>query len=221
MPNPPAPAELVRAESSSMSVSGQSSLQPPCPEAIPPNVVQSTPASHEVPHIESDSPGAVRDPPGGSPAPVTSAQAPVSTWPHTRLQQGIRKPKIRTNGTVRYANLTTSGEPCSVQEALDHPQWRQAMDIEYNALLKNKTWHLVSPKPRSNIIDCKWVFRVKKKADGTVDMNKAHLVAKGLKQRYDIDCEDTFSPVVKEATIRVILSIAVTKGWSLSQLDLE
>jgi histone deacetylase 1/2 len=95
------------------------------------------------------------------------------------------------------------------------------MDVEFEALIKNKTWHLVPPPRGRNIIDSKWVWKIKRKADGTVDRYKGRLVAKGYTQRYGIDYEDTFSPVVKAATIRLILSIAVSKGWSLRQLDVQ
>lgn len=95
------------------------------------------------------------------------------------------------------------------------------MDAEYMALMKNKTWRLVPPQKGRNIIDCKWVYKIKRKADGTLDMYKAHLVAKGFKQRYGIDYEDRFSPVVKAVTIRMVLSIAVSRGWSLRQLDVQ
>jgi len=81
--------------------------------------------------------------------------------------------------------------------------------------MKNKTWHLVPPRRGTNIIDCKWVYKIKRKAYGSLDRYKARLVAKGFKQRYGIDYEDTFSPVVKASTIRVILSVAVSRGWSL------
>ena len=95
------------------------------------------------------------------------------------------------------------------------------MDLEYAALMKTKTWHLVPSSHGKNIIDCKWVFKVKRRADGTIDIYKARLVAKGFKQHYGIDYEDTFSLVVKAATIRLVLSIAVSCCWHLRQLDVQ
>jgi histone deacetylase 1/2 len=92
------------------------------------------------------------------------------------------------------------------------------MDLEYDALMQNKTWHLVPPQKGINVIDCRWVFKVKRKADGTLDRYKARLVAKGYKQRYGVDYEDTFSPLVKMTTIRIILAIVISNGWSLRQL---
>jgi hypothetical protein len=92
---------------------------------------------------------------------------------------------------------------------------------EFSALMKNGTWHLVPASQASNIIDCKWVYKVKRKTYGTIDRHKARLVAKGFKQRYGIDYEDTFNPVVKAATIRLVLSVAVSRNWSLHQLDVQ
>jgi hypothetical protein len=123
--------------------------------------------------------------------------------PCTRLQDG-------TATRVKYGCFTSTGEPQSLSEALGDPNWKLAMDTEYNALEKNQTWHLVPPEGIKNVIDCKWVYKVKRKADGSFDRNKARLVAKGFKQRYGIDYEDTFSPVVKAATVRIVLSIAVS-----------
>lgn len=155
---------------------------------------------------------------------ITSPMAPAAPHrPATRLQHGIQKPKVYTDGTVRWGMtaLTFAGEPTSVDEALRDKRWVAAMDSEHQVLMKNKTWHLVPPSKGKNIIDCKWVYKIKRKADGTIDRYKACLVAKGFKQRYGIDYEDTISPVVKAATIRLILSIAVSRGWSLRQLDVQ
>jgi hypothetical protein len=137
----------------------------------------------------------------------------------TRSMHGIVKQKIFKDGIVRYANLTTSSEPYNVQEALSTPEWKAAMREEFSALMKNKTWTLVKPQPSRNVIACKWVFKLKHKADGSIDRNKARLVTEGLKQRLGIDYDDTFISVVKPATIRLVLSLAISHGWNLHQLD--
>jgi hypothetical protein len=163
-----------------------------------------------------------------NPAPSSSAStapaAPMGgTGPTTRLRQGISKPKIYTDGTVRWGMMSTivPDEPTTIDEASGDSKWVTAMDHEHSALLRNKTWHLVPPPKGKNIIGCKWVYKVKRKADGSIDRYKARLVAKGYKQRYGIDYEVTFSPVVKATTIHLILSLAVSKGWSLRQLDVQ
>jgi hypothetical protein len=95
------------------------------------------------------------------------------------------------------------------------------MDVEYQALVKNNPWHLVPRSKAKNVIDSKWVYKIKRHPDGLIDRYKTRLVAKGFKQRYDIHYENMFSPVVKAATIRLVLSVAVTKGWCLRQLDVQ
>lgn len=138
----------------------------------------------------------------------------------TRLQHNICVPKVRTDGTVPYHGLVTVSEPTTYVEAMQHIEWKHAMDIEYDALIKNKTCRLMPPKKGLNIIDCRWVFKVKRKSDGGVERYKARLLAKGFKQRYDVDYDDTFSPVVKPSIIKLVLSIAVSRGWSLKQLNI-
>jgi hypothetical protein len=81
------------------------------------------------------------------------------------------------------------------------------MDLEFQALQNNKTWNLVPAMKGKNIIDCKWIYKVKRKADGSIDRYKARLVAKGFKQRYIIDYEDAFSSVSCSLT-RLMFMIA-------------
>jgi hypothetical protein len=159
---------------------------------------------------------------GGALQPETSFPVVKEARPKTWLQGGIRKPKVYTDGTICYGCLdTAASEPHSIAEALSNNNWKSAMDEEFSSLMKNKTWHLVPPHQGKNIIDCKWVYKIKRKADGSLDRYKARLVANGFKQRYGIDYEDTFSPVIKSTTIRVVLSVAVSKGWHLRQLDVK
>jgi hypothetical protein len=132
--------------------------------------------------------------------------------PCTCLQSGVSKPKQYTDGTIRVANLCSTGEPSTTAEAFTDSRWKAAMDEVYDALLKNHTWHLVPSTRGQHVIDCKWVYKVKRKADGTVDRCKARLVAKGFKQQYGIDYEETLSPVVKAGTIRIVLPLAISRG---------
>lgn len=108
-----------------------------------------------------------------------------------------------------------------MSEALSNPCWRYAMSLELTALLRHGTWQLAIPPKGCNIIGCKWVFRIKRLADGSIDRYKARLVAKGFNQTLGLDYEETFSPVVKPVTIRTVLSLVVMQGWSLRQLDVN
>jgi hypothetical protein len=130
---------------------------------------------------------------------TSSAIVPARHGIH--LQHGIHKPKVYTDETVHYGFFAAFGEPQNHHEALSDQRWKNSMDGELGALLKNQTWHLVPPKPRVNVIDCKWAYKIKHKFDGSIDKYMTRLVAKGFKQCYVIDYEDMFSPVIKAATI--------------------
>jgi hypothetical protein len=95
------------------------------------------------------------------------------------------------------------------------------MNLEFDALLKNRTWNLVPSLPSQNLIGCKWVFRVKCHADGSIERFKARLVAKGFHQQPGIDYGETYSPVIKPTTVCAILSIAISVGWSIRQIDIQ
>jgi hypothetical protein len=139
---------------------------------------------------------------GDMPVTVFAPEAGPTHQYGTQLKNNVRKPKQRTDDTVTYSVVRSSiSKPTSHVAALKDPLWRQAMDDEFHALLKNDTWHLVPPHAGLNIIDCKLVFKVKQKPDGSVDRYKAHLVAKGFTQQYGVDYGATFSPVVKPTMI--------------------
>ncbi|BBG99703.1 Far-red impaired responsive family protein, partial [Prunus dulcis] len=155
------------------------------------------------------------------------AAIPPSHTMVTRLRAGVIQPKTRTDGTVRYPlphgllSVGVTHEPTCFSQAHKHAEWRSAMTEEINALLKNNTWSLVPHSPLHAPVGCKWVFRIKRNSDGSIERYKARLVAKGFHQQPGLDFTETFSPVVKPATVRTVLSLAVSRGWSLRQLDVK
>ena len=140
--------------------------------------------------------------------------------PSPRISTRTRKPvnKLNLHATVQQPTETI---PTSVAQALKDPRWRAAMQAEIDSLFRNKTYTLVTPEMASNIVGCRWIFTIKRLPNGAVDRFKARLVAKGFHQRPGIDFHDTFSPVVKPATIRQVISIAVSRQWPLRQLDIN
>jgi Reverse transcriptase (RNA-dependent DNA polymerase) len=92
---------------------------------------------------------------------------------------------------------------------------------ELEALVKNKTWELVSLPAGKKAVGCKWVFTVKQNPEGRVERYKARLVAKGYNQTYGIDYDETFAPVAKMSTVRTLVSLAANRGWKLHQLDVK
>jgi hypothetical protein len=95
------------------------------------------------------------------------------------------------------------------------------MQEEYDALLANNTWDLVPRPSRANLVTRKWIFRHKFNVDGTLERYKTRWVLRGFTQRLEIDFSETFSPVVKPATVRTVLSITLSRHWPIHQLDVK
>ncbi|RVW25420.1 Retrovirus-related Pol polyprotein from transposon RE1 [Vitis vinifera] len=117
--------------------------------------------------------------------------------------------------------LSTVSIPNSVQEALADPRWKVAMNEEMKSLQKNETWELVECPLGKKPVGCRWIYTVKYKADGSIERFKARLVAKGYTQTYGINYTETFAPVAKINTIRVLLSLAANLDWPLQQFDVK
>lgn len=97
--------------------------------------------------------------------------------------------------------------------------WQEAADLEYESLLENETWDLVTlPKDRK-AVGSRWVFKVKHHCDGSVERYKCRLVAKGYAQLYGADYDETFSPVVRFSSIRTLLSFAVQNNLYVRKMD--
>ncbi|KAA0050819.1 Beta-galactosidase [Cucumis melo var. makuwa] len=119
------------------------------------------------------------------------------------------------------ASLDSTIIPKNIYTALECPEWKNAVMEKMKALEKNRTWEICALPKGHKTVGCKWVFSLKYKADGTLDRHKARLVAKGFTQTYGIDYSETFSPVAKLNTVRVLLSVAVNKDWPLYQPDVH
>ena len=144
---------------------------------------------------------------------IYSASTPVESVPPT--------------STTSYANMIhvaeSYREPATYKQATMSPQaayWKAAMEKEYDSLMENHTWTLVPPPPNRHIIQCKWVYRIKYTSTGTIDKYKARLVAKGYSQVHGLDYDETFSPVIKHDSVRVLFAIAAVLRMKMRQFDI-
>ena len=114
-----------------------------------------------------------------------------------------------------------SHEPLVFNGANRYEAWHNAMREEIQALRANRTWTLVSFHPSMNVVGSRWVYKIKCRSDGSIERYKARLVARGFTQQEGIDYSETFSPVIKQATVRLVFSILVSCGWKIHQLDIH
>lgn len=158
---------------------------------------------------------------------------PQEEAPIRRQSKRIRKPLLR----LTYENALTGGkkldinemfvtqEPSSYEEtvqAKNSGKWQPVMVEEIEALRGHKTWTIVDPSAvKQNFIDCKWVYKVKHETRATKGPYKARLVAKGCQQRRGIDFNETYAPVTKMSTIRLVLAHAHTRRHVLNQVEVK
>jgi hypothetical protein len=137
-----------------------------------------------------------------------------------RSSQQVQLPE-RYKDYSLMSSISNVIELMSFNEANEHNEWRNAMEEEYESIMKHNTWELTALPKHKNLIGCKWIDKPKFKSDGDIDKYKARLVAKGYSQTKGIDYVETFSPVAKLNTIRLLISLATKYHWKLHKLDVK
>eukprot|EP00253_Pinus_taeda_P002182 PITA_02182 len=130
-----------------------------------------------------------------------------------------KTPKRYEDSASSFALITKDGEPSCYQEAVDDTdseKWKMAMEEEMDSLAKNNTWDLVELLEGRSVVGCKWVFKLKRNVDGSIERYKARLIAKGYSQVEGIDFHEILSPVVKLVSICTVLALT-----ALLNLELE
>jgi hypothetical protein len=148
--------------------------------------------------------------------PPSSPASPTACSKHPMT---LRPRQLKTANLVASATATSvstwvlyspSSEPFAFSDADQYAVWHNAMCDEIAALRSNRTWSLVPFHSSMNVVGSRWVYRIKHHVDGSIERYKARLVARGFTQHEGIDYSETFSPVIKQATVRLVFSIAVS-----------
>ena len=137
---------------------------------------------------------------------------------------GCCKGKHSAKAEMAEALMVQVKEPETYRAAMNSEkaeEWKIAMHEEYQALIDNTTWKLVSPPINKSIIDNKWVYKLKYNKEGEIERYKARLVARGFTQEYSIDYEETFSSVIKFTTIRTLMSLVSAENLNVCQFDIK
>lgn len=134
----------------------------------------------------------------------------------------IRKPKpAKTTCATRSKCLLSVEEPATFEEANEEESWRVAVKEELDLIEDNMTWSLVDLPHGQKAIGLKWVYKIKKDADGEVVKHKARLVAEGYVQEQGVDFEKVFSPVARMESVRLLITLATQNMWKLHHMDVK
>lgn len=147
--------------------------------------------------------------------PMTVSSVTSPTFPYQI------SPCVTPQYTAFLVNITNLHEPTSYREVSMSREWNDAMESEISALETNNTWVITDLPTGKKPIGCKWIYKIKMNADGTVERFKARLVAKGYNQEYVIDYTEVFSLVSKLVTVRFLIAITTMSNWAIHQVDVN
>ena len=173
-----------------------------------PRQVEDEQVDDELPHLEPGSP---------APAPPENPPQDIPSRHSTR----VRSIPPHLLDYHCYTTFVTLHKPQTYREASTDPLWQIAMKEELDALTKNHTWDLITLLPGQSVVGCKWIYKIKIRSDGSIECYKARLVAKSFTQEYEIDYEETFTPVARISSVRALLAVAVASKWDLFQMDVK
>jgi hypothetical protein len=116
---------------------------------------------------------------------------------------------------------TIDVEPTCYEEAAEKKEWKDAMVEEYQSIVKNDVWDVVSRPKEKIVVSSKWIYKTKHSTDGSIEKYKARFVERGFSQKEGIDYEDTFAPMARYTSIRAILAIVAVMKWKVHQMDMK
>ena len=161
---------------------------------------------------------------GDTAAGESSSSRPQRLWQQSTRLAGFElhpDSTITDDGELVYYALQVESEPVTFEQAIREAVWRDAIEKELAAIKGNETWELVKVLVGKKPISVRWVFKIKRKPDGSVAKFKARLVARGFLQKLGVNFQEVFAPVARIETIRIVAALAVHREWSLYQLDVK
>jgi len=150
----------------------------------------------------------------------------VSNFNNSVVSTKLDVPFLNYNSLSKFFKntillISSAEKPRNYEEVFQYPPWICAMKKQLKALQDNGTWSLTTLPTGKSAIGCRWVYKIKHHTNGSIERYKARLIAKGYNQIEGLDFLDTFAPIAKLTTLRLLLALAATQNWTLKQLDVN
>lgn len=166
---------------------------------------------------------------GGQRTPTTQQHASTVDWEN--FDDSTEPKKFRSLNDVYNESeqvtldeelyLMGIDEPANFREAAIDNNWKKAMKQEIESIEENKTWELTTLPLGKKKIGLKWIYKLKKDAEGRIIKHKARLVAKGYIQEHGVDFDEVYAPVTRLETVRLLLALAAKNSWEVHHLDVK